>query len=362
MESKIYLKENFFVEKETPVLQTGTLSASLFTYDTGVKAVRLQNEKGYLIMLPFMGQMIWRMNFLGKELTMKSIHDQPLPAKEVFGETYGCFMMHCGLSAMGNPTAADTHLPHGELPVAKYDEAYLVSGEDKEGKYIGLGGKFSFKRCFEHDYDFCPLVKLYEGETSIKISVTFTNHRILPLEYFYLCHVNHRPVDGAKLVYTADPKKIVVHHEVPDGYYPEWAAKTNAYLNALDKDPSIMNEVGANGQFYAPEIVFNCTYTADEEGKAYTMQVNPDGMATYVVHRPDQLPFGVRWIARTGDEEAMGMVLPATAEHKGYLYCKEHGYEKYLPQNESVTYNIETGILTVEDAKKMQDKIKKMGF
>ena len=362
MESRIYLKENFFVEKETPVLQAGTLSASLFIYDTGVKAVRIQNEKGYLIMLPFMGQMIWRMNFLGKELTMKSVHDQPIPAKKVFGETYGCFMMHCGLSAMGNPTAADTHLPHGELPVAKYDEAYLVSGEDEKGKYIGLGGKYSFKRCFEHDYDFCPLVKLYEGKTSIEINVTFTNHRLLPLEYFYLCHINHRPVDGAKLVYTADPKKIVVHHEVPEGYYPDWAAKTNAYLNALDKDQSIMNDVGAEGQFYAPEIVFNCTYEADEEGKAYTMQVNPDGTATYVIHRPQQLPFGVRWIARTGDEEAMGMVLPATAEHKGYIYCKQRGYEKYLPKNESVTYTMETGVLTKEESEKMQGKIKKMGF
>ena len=362
MQNKIYLKENFFTAKETPVLEAGTLKASLFAYDSGVLAVRLQNEQGNLVMLPFMGQMIWRMNFLGKELAMKSIHDQPLPAKSVFGETYGCFLMHCGLSAMGNPTAADSHLPHGELPVAKYDEAYLVSGEDEKGKYIGLGGKFSFKRCFEHNYDFCPLVKLYEGATSVDVTVTFTNNKDLPLEYFYLCHVNHRPVDGAKLSYTADPKKIVVHHEVPDGYYKEWGDKTNAYLNALDKDPSIMNEVGAAGQSYAPEIVFTCAYETDEEGNAYTMQTNPDGTATYVIHRPEELPFGVRWIARTGDEDAMGMVLPATAEHKGYLYCKERGYEKYLGTGESVCFHIQTGILTKPEAEKMQAKIKKTGF
>ena len=37
---------------------------------------------------------------------------------------------------MGNPTAEDTHTPHGELPVANYKEAYILAGEDEKGKYI----------------------------------------------------------------------------------------------------------------------------------------------------------------------------------------------------------------------------------
>ncbi len=362
MQNKIYLKENFFTDKEKTFVETGALKATIFTYDSGVRAVRLCNDSGYIIALPFMGQMIWRANFLGKELAMKSIHDEPLPAKSVFGETYGCFLMHCGLTAMGNPTAADTHLPHGELPVAKYDEAYIVTGTDEKGAYIGLGGVYRHMRCFEANYAFSPLIKLYEGDTSIDVEVNFTNYKDIPFEYFYLCHVNHRPVDGAKLYYTADKKKIVVHHEVPDGYKADWAAATNAYLNELDKDPSIMDEVGGKGQSYAPEIVFTCFYETDENGNAYTMQQNPDGTATYVCHRPEELPFGVRWIARTKDEDAMGMVLPATAEHKGYIYCKERGYEKYLQTGESVTYHIRTGLLDKDGATDLRKKIEKMGF
>jgi hypothetical protein len=63
--------------------------------------------------------------------------------------------------------------------------------------------------------------------------VSFTYNKDLPLEYFYLCHINYRPVDGAKLLYTAKHENIVAHHEVPDGYHA--ADKTNAYLERLDK-------------------------------------------------------------------------------------------------------------------------------
>lgn len=363
MENRIYLKEAYFSEKETTFLSAGELSASLFTYSTGVMAVRLTNARGNLVLLPYMGQMVWRCCFDGRELTMKSIYDEPMPAQHVYGETYGGFLMHCGLTAMGNPTAEDTHLPHGELPIAKYQTVYLVSGEDEGGRYVGLSGVYSHKRCFEQNYDFIPLVKLYEGRTSIDVTVTFKNNKDVPLEYFYLCHINHRPVDGATLCYSAPRDTIIVNHEVPENYHSAAdAAATNAFLDRLDKDPGLMDKIGSEGEAYMPEIVFCCFYKADAEGRAYTMQKNPDGTSAYVIHRPEELPFGVRWIARTEDEDALGMVLPATAEHKGYLYCKEHGYERLLAKGESVTYHMETGFADAVATAAMEKKIKELGF
>ena len=150
---------------------------------------------------------------------------------------------------------------------------------------------------------------------------------------------------------------------MPSDYFSAADADaTNKYLDMLDKDPSIMDEVGAEGQSYRPEIVFYCKYSADADGNAYTMQVNPDGTATYVIHRPAELPYGIRWISRTEDEDAMGMVLPATAEHLGKLYCRRNGQQSYLKKGESVTYTIKTGLLTSEDAAKMQERIKALGF
>ena len=363
MQSKFYLSERFFTEKETTVFKNGQLEASLFTYSTGVKAVKIKNSKGSATLLPYMGQMVWRCDFNGYEMAMKTPFEEPIQAKNVFSETYGCFVMHCGLTAMGNPTSEDTHTPHGELPICKYDTVYLVYGNDEKGNYVGLSGNYTHKLCYELNYEFSPLVKLYEDATYIDIEASFINNKDVPLEYYYLCHINHRPVDGAKLCYTANRSKIKVNHEVPDNYFSEKGAKmTNDYLNMLDKDPSIMDDIGGENQSYQPEIVFCCKYDSDENGNAYTMQVNPDGSATYVIHNPSELPYGTRWISRTEDEDALGMVLPATSEHMGKLYCQRNNQQKYLNKGERITYKMQTGYLDKESARKMQEKIKKMGF
>lgn len=356
---KINLYKEFFTENEKTIFENESLKVSLFKYSTGIEAVKLSNRKGYVTLLPFVGQQIWDMEFLGHNMVMKSIYDEPVVCKDFYGESYGCFLMHCGLTAMGNPTSEDTHTPHGELPIANYKEAYIIIGEDAKGKYISLGGSYFHKRAFEHNYEFTPECRLYEDASTIDMIITFTNHKDLPLEYFYLCHINYRPVDGAKLYYMAKHENIIAHHEVPEGYPKELADKTNAYLDKLDKDMSLVDTIDSTTQSYAPEIVFTCKYDADENGNAYTMQLLPDGFACYVCHRPEELPFGVRWIARTVDEDALGMVLPATAQHMGYLYCKEHGLEKYLGSNQSVTYHITTGILSPEESNIIKNKISK---
>ena len=361
--NKIFLYEDFFTKDEKEIASLGKLSASLFTYSTGVKAVRLKNDRGSIIALPYMGQMIWRAEFDGYDMTMKTIFDEPIPAKETFEETYGCFLMHCGLTAMGNPTAEDSHKPHGELPICKYQTVYVVFGEDEGGKFIGLSGTYTHKGCYALNYEFSPIAKIYEGKTIIDVEASFTNNKDVPLEYYYLCHINHRPINGARLEYTADRKSIKVNHEVPEGYFSaEDAAATNRYLDELDKNPGIMDAVGAAGQCYRPEIVFYCKYSADENGNAYTMQYDKNGRSTFVIHKPAELPFGIRWISRTEDEDTLGMVLPATAEHLGKLYCQNNGQSSFLGKGESVTYHMTTGLMTEGEADAMLAKIKGMGF
>lgn len=358
MNGKVILFKDMFSRDEKILFESDSLSVSTFKYSTGIEAVRLKNDKGYVTLLPFMGQMVWDMEFLGHNMVMKSIYDEPEVCYENYGESYGCFLMHCGLTAMGNPTAEDTHIPHGELPIAKYKEAYVLVGEDEKGKYISLSGVYTHKRAFEINYEFTPECRLYEDASTIDVTVKFKNNKDLPLEYFYLCHINYLPVDGSKLLYTAKHENIIAHREVPEGYPEELAKKTNDYLDRLESDMSVMDTIDKEKQSYAPEIVFTCKYDADENGEAHTMQILPDGYSCYVCHRPEELPFGIRWIARTEDEDAIGMVLPATAEHKGYIYCKEMGYEKYLNKGEMVTYHIKTGILAPDESKKMKDKIK----
>jgi len=39
------------------------------------------------------------------------------------------------------------------------------------------------------------------------------------------------------------------------------------------------------------------------------------------------------------------MCLPATAEHKGRLYCQAHRQQRYLKPGKAATFHIETGVL-----------------
>lgn len=358
MNGKISLYKEHFSRDTKTVLNFGKLSAETFVYSTGVEAIRIKNDAGYAIILPYMGQMVWDMEFFGHRGTMRTMYDEPMPCNDTYKGTYGCFVMHCGLSAMGNPKPEDTHLPHGELPVAQYQSAYILFGEDEKGRYIAISGEYEHKRCYAHNYLFRPECRLYEGEGMMEITAYFENRRTLPLEYFYLCHINYRPVDGATLHYTAKHADITPHHEVPIGHHKE--AETNAYLEKLDKNPALMDVFDSKTQSYSPEIVFTCKYFTDDKGDAHTMELLPDGYACYVRHRPEELPFGIRWISRTEDEDALGMVLPATAEHFGYIHCKKMGYERYLKKGESVTYRITTGILKPEDAQAMKARIESL--
>ena len=258
-------------------------------------------------------------------------------------------MMHCGLTAMGNPTAEDDHVGHAELPITRYREAYMEFGKDRLGEYVAVGGIARHDLCFTYNYEFSPRVVLRKGAAKIEIAATATNLKDLPLEYYYLCHVNHRPVDGAKIEESPLAKPPIVNHEVPEGYYKPWADATNRWLGVLDKDFKAQSVVGAKGESYRPEIV-NCYFhRPDRKGWAFVRQVYPKKIGkvggVYVKYRPSELPYATRWIARTKDEDAMGMCLPATAEHKGRAYCRAHGQQRFLTPGKSVSFHIETGIL-----------------
>ncbi|MBK8045889.1 MAG: hypothetical protein IPK16_01350 [Anaerolineales bacterium] len=132
-----YLNSAQFRSKEMPLVEFGSLTASAFLFDTGVEALRLSNELGELVLLPFQGQQVWSANFRGRNITMKSMFDAPHPTR-TYLETYGGFNLHCGFTAMGVPAAGDSHPLHGELPNAPYHKAWIVTGEDEKGQSSAL--------------------------------------------------------------------------------------------------------------------------------------------------------------------------------------------------------------------------------
>ncbi len=348
---KINLQKSFFTELKKELLTYGNFKIDAFKYASGVEALEIENEKCSFIFTPFKGQQIWHFKVGGEEISMQTTVKEPQDTM-VYLKNYGGFMYHCGVISFGAPDSEHPH--HGEIPNEIYDKAYISCGEDEKGKYICLGGELNHDTAFSRKYKFSPQIKIYENESIFKISVALENLRSYPMEYMYLCHINFKPFDGAKLIYSA--KKDLEHIKI---YRTDGSKELVNYFDALQKDITIMDTVGEKGQCYDPEICFGIKYESDEDNRAYTMQYTPQG-SCFVTHPADVLTNGVRWISRTNNENAMGMVLPATGEHLGYQNAKEKGQIKVLGANETLNFYMEAGYIEKEESEKMKQKIEKM--
>jgi hypothetical protein len=351
----INIRPQFFAERERTLVEYRSLSASTFLCESGVCGLRLRNEVGELVMLPFQGQQIWSAEFGGRNLTMKSMFTQPRPT-QVYLETYGGFLVHCGATAMGVPSPGDAHPLHGELPNAPYQKAYLVVDEDETGPYVGLGGQYQHTVAFNHNYVTEPLVKLYAGSTLFKVTMVITNLKRSEMELMYLAHVNFRPVRNGRLVYSAPctPERVRVRTSIPSHIRP--LPGYVEFVEELGRNPEKHN-VLAPGLLFDPEVVFYIDYQADEHGWAHSMQVHPDGSADYIRHRPDQLDKGIRWISLTPDQEALGLLLPATAEPEGYLAEKAKGNIKVIPPQGEFRFELEMGALAPAEAERVEERV-----
>lgn len=348
---KLNLQKDFFDGAEKTLVEHGAFKIFAFRYASGVEALKVENRKCSFIFTPFKGQQIWHFVVDGEEISMQTTVKEPVDTM-TYLKNYGGFMYHCGVISFGAPDAEHPH--HGEIPNENYSSAYIACGEDDGGRYILLGGELEHDTAFVRKYKFAPEIKLYEDSAVFNIKVRLENLRSYPMEYMYLCHLNFKPMDGAKLIYSA--KRDAEHIKV---YKAEGSEELMKYMNDLQENPEIMDSVGAAGQVYDPEVCCGIKYESDENGRAYTMQYTDKG-ACYVSHPVDVLNNGVRWISRTKNEDAMGMVLPATAEHIGYANAKEKGQLKILGADEKLEFYMEAGYLDAACADKVKEKIERI--
>ncbi|MCA9836712.1 MAG: DUF4432 family protein [Trueperaceae bacterium] len=355
MDAKIHLVKSQFFEKEKPLLEFGGLSASTFLFDSGVHAVRLKGKRTELILLPFQGQQIWQAVVDGHDLTMKSMFTQPYPTNEYL-KTYGGFLIHCGVTAMGVAGPNDTHPLHGELPNAPYQKAFLSLGEDDAGRFIALGGDYQHTVAFSHNYLAKPLTKVYENSNIFTTELIIDNLKKVEMELMYLAHINYRPLDNGRIVYSArqDAEHVRVRRSIPSHITPK--AGYVEFIEELARHPEA-HHVLKPGLNFDPEIVFFIDYLADDKGWAHSLMVHPDGQGSYMRHKPSQLDHGVRWISRSADQDALGIADPATAEPEGYSAEKAKGNLKIIPAGASWRMDVEMGLLDQEETRAMEKHI-----
>jgi len=343
----VRLHDWYFTENERTIVSYASMNVSSFRYETGVAALRIKSNRCNIIILPYQGQQIWRFCVEGHELTMKSIFEEPVMTQDYLG-TYGGFFLHCGATAIGVPSKNDTHPLHGELPNAPYQSAYISCGTNSKGNYIKIGGCYEHKVAFNYRYSAEPQITIYENSGILDVNMQIRNLLKTPMELMYLAHINFRPIDYSELVYSTDydSDHIKVNVNIPDHIKTDVPLDAfKDFLHKLKDAPTIHHRIDPNA-LYNPEVVMSIKYKADKDGLAHNLQIHPDGYSGYVSHKPSQLPRALRWIARNPDQDALGLVLPATSGNDGYLAEKAAGNFIKLDPDSCVRFDLRVGLLT----------------
>jgi hypothetical protein len=340
--AEIILERGFFGPKELTIVRFGDLRADLFRYETGVEALRLVNARGHVIVLPYMGQMVWRASFDGVELAMHSMFDAPRPAQTII-ETYGCLAYHAGLLRNGTPSAEDTHPLHGEAPCMPMDSASIGCGSDGAGSWICVGSERDYAVGFGAHYRAAPHVTLRAGETTFDIAMTVENLSAAPMDLMYLAHANFAFAEGARIVQPApfDPEHVVTRTAIPAHVTP--TDDYRAFLKELAARPDRM-EVLDEPKRYAPEQVFYIKkLKAGTDGLAHFLLKRRDGDGFTVGYDPVAMPHAIRWILMNEDQRVAAFAIPGTCEPEGYQAEKRKGHVRSLKSGARETFTTRLG-------------------
>jgi hypothetical protein len=324
------LRRESFGEKEREVACYGALRASNFRFDTGVEAVRLANARGHVVVLPFMGQMVWSAAFDGVELAMESMFPAPRPAKTII-ETYGCLAYHAGLLRNGVPGPSDTHAVHGEAPCAEMDAAGIACGNDAGGPWMAVTGARDYAMGFGAHYSATPRVVLRAGGAECDILMEVENLSAATMELMYLCHVNFAFAEGARVV---QPVPFTPEHVVARTSIPSHVVPTDEYrklIGELAVNPARMRVLN-EPERYNPELVFYIKgLRRAPDGLVHFMLLRREGDAFTIAWDPEAMPHAIRWVLDNRNQRVAAFAMPATCEPEGYTAEKRKGNVRILP-------------------------------
>ena len=356
MPAHIDLHRSHFDETERPLVEMGTIAVSTFRYACGIEALRIRNARGEIIVLPFKGQQIWRAQFDGRDLTMKSMFDAPVDTR-VYLETYGAFMIHCGLTGLGAPGPSDNHPLHGELPNAPFQKAWLEL--DEAGTRLTICGSYHHTMAFSSNYNATARTCMEEDSALLDVSLSVENLKQTPMDLMYLAHANFRPADHGVLHYTAryNAESVRVRRSVPAHISPE--PDYMAFIEQLAQDPLLHHHLDPALAF-DPEVVFSIDMLADTAGKAHAIQRHPSGSADYISYQPSQAPICMRWVCRTPDQDGLGIAFPSTSEVEGYTAEKAKGHVVTLAGGDVWHIDMCMGLLTAAEADEIEARIEQI--
>lgn len=352
----IPLHRDSLTSVERPVIRAGGLSASLFRYESGIEALRLRNERGELVILPWFGQMIWDAGFDGVDLAMRSGFDMPLPSETIAG-TYGCFAFHSGLLRNGVPAAGDDHAAHGEFPCARMRSAWLELLEQDGVLSLRLTSERDHVMGFGPHYRARPSVTLAEDSALFDLALSVENRSGRPMELMYMAHVNFAFVPGGRIIQPAPflPETVIVRRAIPAHVQPTDAYRT--LIDALAVAPDRMQVLDEPDRYDPEQVFYIKALNTDDAGRTSLMLQRPDGDAFALTYAPSEFPHCVRWILDDPDQGVAAFALPSTCEPEGYSAEKRKGNVRLVPPGGQAHFSLTLGHLDQGEADHMAQRI-----
>lgn len=356
--TRINIVKSMFNEKPLILIKNESFEITTFVYESGVAGLKIDNGHCNMVVLPYMGHQIWFAEFEGKKLNQKSIFDYPKDTTK-FGDNYGAFLIHCGLTNINGPDEGESYPMHGELPFAKYHDNYIEIGNDSKGNYISCGGVFDYRNSQDYYYEYIPELKIYENESIANMNVQINNKRKSDLNYLYMCHMNWLAVDGSILEYSAVKNNVKIQ-DLPKVGSSKRENELLEFVEKIESNPFALDKIDLNNQNFNPELCINIKYEKDDNNWSHATQVFPDGNSAYVGFNSSNLPYGLRWYCQTGDENGLGFALPTTGTNRSSKYQYENGNFNTIKGNESDFIQFKFGYLNKEETQEMSKHIKKI--
>lgn len=346
---EIHLSPDQFGGPGRRVVSSDIFEVELFHYETGVAGVRLKNNRGFLEVLPYCGQMVWSAQFDGVNLTMGSPFRAPRPTQDLLA-TYGCFLYHSGILRNGNPGPEDDHALHGEMPCAPMENARLTISADERGAWLELSSECEYLRGFGDHYLARPAVRLRPDSACFEVRMAVRNLGREPMDLMYMCHANFAFLPGGRLI---QPAPFDAAHTAIRAAVPAIVKSSPDYVGRLEQmgqDPSVTERLDEVALF-DPELVFYLRgLRENEDGLTRFMLKDADGSAFCVRYRQKEFPRAIRWLLNNNRAQVAGFAMPATCEVEGYTAERRKGFVRQLAGGESATFSVELGHLTQAEA------------
>lgn len=333
----IHLSHDLFSEKSFTIYQDEHFVVSTFRYASGVEGMKIDNEKGYLIVLPYMGLIIWDAVFEGISLKMKDMFTQPLPAGEI-ADTYGCFQFSSGLLGSGTPAPEDHYQLHGEFPTSPMEHAYLTLNGDT----IGVHAEHEYVKGFGNHYLAHPSVVLRSDSGLFDINLEVTNlSKYQPMPLQYMCHMNYVYIPGGHMEQNIPDEAFTLRATIPSHVHPtkEWLA----YNDELKESGKLINDLNEPDR-YDPEIVFFSNNLGHYSPTAEFRMCQNDGHTFLTRFRTSEFPIATRWILYNPDQQVAAFVLPGTSTPEGREAARKAGTLIELQPMSSRNFHVTTGL------------------